>query len=86
MYSGFSAPETISYTDAMEVPYAETFSWPIQGGPSFKDQLNEMQQNPQSNMPGTGNVRGMGAANTTPISSEDIAAFMRINPGQHPFP
>jgi len=62
-----------SVRDNMEIPYAQDFAWPSQ------------------DMPGAyyGMSQGIGAQGSgsgqPPVTSEDIAAFMRINPAEHPF-
>ena len=64
--------------DAMEIPYAESFAWPQQDMPNA---YYDMSQSSESH--GQGSTSG--ANGQQPITSEDIAAFMRINPGEHPF-
>jgi hypothetical protein len=64
-----------SHSDTMELPYAESFAWPFQtssGNPTSTDS-NLSAQNFDM------------YSGQQPLTSEDLAAFMRINPGEHPF-
>jgi len=64
-----------SHPDTMELPYAESFAWPFQTS----------SDNPTST---NGNLSAQNFdmySGQQPLTSEDIAAFMRINPGEHPF-
>ena len=67
-----------SSNDTIEIPYAESFAWPFQTTSS----VNQM-------VDGQGGDQGPPRSNpdysSMQLSSEDIAAFMRINPASDPF-
>jgi hypothetical protein len=56
----------------MEVPYTEGFAWPFQ---LSSDTMAE----------GSGSSGRRVPAGNLPLTQEDIAAFMKINPGEEPF-
>ena len=71
-----SATETLqsTATDTMEIPYAEEFAWPF-----------EMASTCQSNAEGCLMAPMDLESSQIAVTSEDIAAFMRIHPAAHPF-
>lgn len=83
---GQSSAETYNQTDisqepsyalsgTMEIPFADAFSWPIQSHSMGYSSYWGGSGGQTSGMP---NVQG-------PLSSDDIMAFMHINPGEDPF-
>lgn len=65
---------TASFTHSdMEVPYTEGFAWPF-----------EMTGETAGNTP-NGRRGSRPQAVSHPLTQRDIAAFMRINPGDEPF-
>ena len=66
-----------SSSETMEIPYAESFAWPFQNPASSDHYGSDHQDQP----PSTG-AQDYGHMQLT---SDDIAAFMRINPASDPF-
>ncbi len=64
--------------DAMEIPYAQGFAWPQQDMPNAYYGMSQ-------DCEGQGQGSASGASGHEPVTSNDIAAFMRINPAEHPF-
>ena len=74
-----TTPTYFSSSATMEIPYAEAFSWPFQTNTSAAGYNASYQA-------GSGDQQvEMQDAGHGPLTAEDVAAFMHINPGNDPF-
>ena len=70
-----SQPAAYASSGTMEIPYSEAFSWPFQThAPGYN-----------SYQAGTGEQALEMPDLQGPLSSDDIVAFMHLNPGDDPF-
>lgn len=68
----------------MEVPFSETFAWPFDPTGQMNQAMGGVPAGGSGSGSGSGHGQHLGSG--TPLTSEDIAAFMmRINPGEEPF-